>query len=165
MMVDDPIKWLDDFAEAPIHSMTIHVESPAFASTDSEEHQRLLLKALRQIKTKGVQPAIAIKPKTDIAPYLELFLQPANVHLLHMILVMTVEPGFGGQAFMSDCLSKVIAACFCSVATRLTRCVGACCTKGVPADQHTSGWRVEYHHGQRRGCCGCQCDCGWFRHL
>lgn len=92
LMIDRPIRYVERFCDAGADILTIHVEA------DSEENT---LKALRMIRTKGVKPAICVKPKTPaeaVLPYLDL---------CDLILVMTVEPGFGGQSFMEDMMPKV----------------------------------------------------------
>ena len=91
-MIDRPIRYVDRFCEAGADILTIHVEA------DTEENN---LDALRRIKAHGVRPAISVKPKTPaeaVLPYLEL---------VDLILVMTVEPGFGGQSFMADMMPKL----------------------------------------------------------
>ena len=91
LMIDRPIRYVDRFCEAGADILTIHVEA------DTEENN---LDALRRIKAHGVRPAISVKPKTPaeaVLPYLEL---------VDLILVMTVEPGFGGQSFMTDMMDK-----------------------------------------------------------
>ncbi len=90
LMISDPEKYIPDFYAAGASSITFHleaVEEPA--------------KIIRQIKSLGLPAAVSIKPKTPaeaVFPYLdEVF----------MVLVMTVEPGFGGQSFMRDMLPKI----------------------------------------------------------
>jgi len=90
LMVDDPDRWAPMYAEAGCQSVTFHIE----AARDP----RGLARALR---AAGARAAMAIKPGTDFAPYEELLPE------LDMVLVMTVEPGFGGQAFMADQMPKV----------------------------------------------------------
>lgn len=111
MMVDDPLRWLDALAEAQIGSMTVHVESPAIAHSDPREHEKRLVDALRAIKHHSgakIRAAIAVKPNTPVEPYLALLQTNEEARtLLDMVLVMTVEPGFGGQSFMRNCLVKV----------------------------------------------------------
>lgn len=92
LMIDRPIRYVDDFCKAGANILTLHVEA------DTEENT---LTALRRIRELGVTPAISVKPKTPaeaVLPYLEL---------CGLILVMTVEPGFGGQAFLSDMMPKL----------------------------------------------------------
>ena len=90
LMITDPIRYIEDFAAAGADIITFHVEA-----TDDPEA------VLMKIKACGKKTGISIKPKTPveaIIPYL---------HLCDLVLVMTVEPGFGGQKFMADMLPKV----------------------------------------------------------
>ena len=92
LMIDTPIRYVERFCDAGADILTIHVEA------DSEENT---IAALKMIRAKGVKPAICVKPKTPasaVLPYLEL---------VDLILVMTVEPGFGGQSFMADMMPKL----------------------------------------------------------
>ena len=92
LMIDRPIRYVEQFCKAGADILTIHVEA------DTEENTR---KALEIIKARGVTPAISIKPKTPaeaVLPFLDL---------CGLILVMTVEPGFGGQSFMADLMPKL----------------------------------------------------------
>ena len=90
LMITDPIDYVEDFINAGADSITIHVEC------DSD-----IKKTLSLIKEKGCKAAISVKPKTPakaIFDYLDM---------VSMVLVMTVEPGFGGQSFMADMMPKV----------------------------------------------------------
>ena len=92
LMIDRPVRYVERFCDAGADILTIHVEA------DTEENT---LEALRKIRAKGVKPAISLKPNTPaeaVLPYIDL---------CDLILVMTVEPGFGGQAFMADMLPKL----------------------------------------------------------
>lgn len=92
LMIDRPIRYVERFCQVGADILTVHVEA------DTEENT---LEALRKIKACGVRPAICVKPKTPaeaVLPYLDL---------CSLILVMTVEPGFGGQSFMVDMMPKV----------------------------------------------------------
>lgn len=92
LMIDRPIRYVDDFCKAGSDILTVHVEA------DTEENT---LAALRRIRENGVRAAISVKPKTPaeaVLPYLPY---------CDLILVMTVEPGFGGQAFMQDMMPKL----------------------------------------------------------
>ena len=92
LMIDRPLRYVEQFCKAGADILTVHVEA------DTEENT---LAALKKIKELGVRPAICVKPKTPaeaVLPYLEL---------CSLILVMTVEPGFGGQSFMADMMPKV----------------------------------------------------------
>ena len=90
LMVSEPRKWVDDFAKAGANQFCFHIEA--------EKDPKTLIQL---IKSKGMKAAIAIKPKTpveDVYPYADD---------LDMCLIMTVEPGFGGQKFMDDMMPKV----------------------------------------------------------
>ncbi len=92
LMIDTPIKYAEEFCKAGADYLTIHVEA------DTEEN---IHKTLDLIRSLGVKPGIVVKPKTPaeaIAPYLDK---------VDMVLVMTVEPGFGGQKFMADMMPKL----------------------------------------------------------
>ena len=92
LMIQQPIRYVEQFCDAGADILTIHAEA------DTVENNQ---KALRMIREKGVRAAVSIKPGTPISalePYMEL---------MDMILVMTVEPGFGGQKFMEDMMEKV----------------------------------------------------------
>lgn len=89
LMITDPIRYIEDFASAGADIITIHAEA-----TDDVEA------CLKKIRACGKKAGLSIKPKTpvsEIIPYLPL---------CDLVLVMTVEPGFGGQKFMADMLPK-----------------------------------------------------------
>ena len=92
LMIDRPIRYVDAFCKAGADYLTIHIEA------DTEENN---LKALDRIAELGVKPAISLKPGTPA--------EAARPYLTKcaMILVMTVEPGFGGQKFMEDMMPKL----------------------------------------------------------
>ncbi len=92
LMIDRPIRYVERFCKAGADILTVHVEA------DTEENTRRALEIIRDL---GVRPAICVKPKTPaeaVLPFLDL---------CSLILVMTVEPGFGGQSFMADMMPKV----------------------------------------------------------
>ncbi|MCI5994039.1 MAG: ribulose-phosphate 3-epimerase [Clostridiales bacterium] len=92
LMIDRPVRYVERFCKAGADILTIHIEADTMENT---------LEALRIIRACGVKAAISVKPKTPaeaVLPYLEL---------CDLILVMTVEPGFGGQSFMADMMPKV----------------------------------------------------------
>ena len=92
LMIDTPIKYVKNFCDAGADLVNVHVEA------DSEEN---ILAALRVIKDCGKKAGITLKPATPaeaVLPYIKL---------VDLILVMTVEPGFGGQSFMYDQLHKI----------------------------------------------------------
>lgn len=90
LMIEDPDRWAPAYAEAGCKSVTFHVEAA---------HDPRML--ARNLRAAGARAGMGLKPATDIDPYLELLPE------LDMILVMTVEPGFGGQRFMDEMLPKV----------------------------------------------------------
>ncbi|CAB5017546.1 MAG: ribulose-phosphate 3-epimerase [Actinobacteria bacterium] len=90
LMIDDPDRWAPPYAEAGAGSVTFHVEAAA------NPHQ-----VARDIRAGGARAGAALKPGTSIDDYLDLLPH------LDMLLVMTVEPGFGGQSFMADMMPKV----------------------------------------------------------
>lgn len=90
LMISEPLKYIEDFAKAGADIITFHVES------DSD-----IKETIEKIKSFGLKAGLVIKPNTPVEsvfPYL------AD---LYMVLVMTVEPGFGGQSFMADMMPKV----------------------------------------------------------
>ena len=92
LMISEPLRYIDDFADAGADIITFHIES------DSDAAQ-----TIAKIKSRGCKAGLVLKPKTPasaVFPYLET---------LDLVLVMTVEPGFGGQSFMADMLPKVTA--------------------------------------------------------
>ena len=92
LMIDRPFRYVDDFCKAGADILTVHVEA------DTEENTR---KALEKIRANGVKAAISVKPKTPAEAVLPF------IDLCDLILVMTVEPGFGGQSFMADMMPKL----------------------------------------------------------
>ena len=92
LMIDTPIKYAEEFCKAGADYLTIHVEA------DTPEN---ITKTLELIRSHGVKPGIVVKPNTPaeaIAPYL---------NRVDLVLVMTVEPGFGGQKFMEHMMPKL----------------------------------------------------------
>ena len=92
LMIDRPIRYVEDFVKAGADWLTLHVES------DTEENT---LEALKKIRALGCRAAVSLKPGTP-AEAAKPFLKYCD-----MILVMTVEPGFGGQKFMADMMPKL----------------------------------------------------------
>ena len=92
LMIDRPLRYVDDFCKAGSDLLTVHVEA------DTQENT---LAALKRIRENGVRAAISVKPKTPAEAALP-FLPYCD-----LILVMTVEPGFGGQSFMQDMMPKL----------------------------------------------------------
>ena len=92
LMIERPIRYVDAFCKAGSSILTLHVEA------DTQENT---LEALRRIRENGVRAAISVKPNTPaeaVLPFLPL---------CDLILVMTVEPGFGGQSFLHSTMPKL----------------------------------------------------------
>jgi ribulose-phosphate 3-epimerase len=92
LMIDRPVRYVEQFCKAGADILTVHVEA------DTQENT---LAALEKIKAMGVRAAISIKPNTPAEAVLPF------IHLCDMILVMTVEPGFGGQSFKEEVMPKL----------------------------------------------------------
>ncbi len=92
LMVDRPLRYVERFCETGADLVSVHVE----ADTAENTHE-----ALARIRAKGKKAGLVLKPKTPAEAALP-FLDEAD-----LLLVMTVEPGFGGQSFMADMLDKV----------------------------------------------------------
>jgi ribulose-phosphate 3-epimerase len=90
LMIDDPDRWAPGYAEAGAFSVTFHAEAVGDPAA--------LARRLREI---GARAGIAVKPGTAIEPYLELLPE------FDQVLVMTVEPGFGGQSFIESTMPKL----------------------------------------------------------
>jgi ribulose-phosphate 3-epimerase len=93
LMINNPERWAPGYAEVGAKSVTFHAE----AATNP-------LEVIRGIKAAGALAGMGIKPNTKLEDYLDFLPE------LDMLLIMTVEPGFGGQSFMADMLPKVRAA-------------------------------------------------------
>lgn len=90
LMISEPLRYIDNFVKAGADMITFHLESDSDANA-----------TIDAIRAKGVKVGISVKPKTPaeaVKPYLDK---------VDMVLVMTVEPGFGGQSFMADMMPKV----------------------------------------------------------
>lgn len=90
LMIDNPDRWAPAYAEAGAGSVTFHVEAA---------HAPIRL--ARELRKQGARAGMALKPATPIEPY------EALLGELDMLLVMTVEPGFGGQDFLDVCVPKI----------------------------------------------------------
>ncbi|MDQ1732862.1 MAG: ribulose-phosphate 3-epimerase [Pseudonocardiales bacterium] len=90
LMIENPDRWAPGYAEAGAANVTIHVE----AATDP-------VQTARAIRSAGALAGLSIKPGTPVDPYLEILRE------FDTLLVMSVEPGFGGQKFMPEVLDKV----------------------------------------------------------
>jgi ribulose-phosphate 3-epimerase len=90
LMIDDPDRWAPGYAEAGAANVTFHVEAAADP-----------VQTARAIRSNGALAGLSVKPGTPLEPYLDVLRE------FDTLLVMTVEPGFGGQAFMAEVLPKV----------------------------------------------------------
>lgn len=91
LMMSNPEKYIDDFVKAGAWMITVHVEACGDRTGE----------VLKQIRAGGIKAGLSLNPPTDVTaiePYLDL---------ADMALVMTVNPGFGGQSFMPECLDKI----------------------------------------------------------
>ncbi len=93
LMISDPLFYLDEFIKAGADYITFHLE----AYQDMAKTKQ----TIQKIKEAHLKAGISIKPNTDVEDVLPL------LEILDMVLVMSVEPGFGGQSFMESCLPKI----------------------------------------------------------
>src|SRR5215469_7393507 len=94
LMIEDPDRWAPDYAEAGARSVTIHVEAASAP-----------VRTLRAIRAAGARAGLAFNPGTPLLPQADLLPE------VDMLLLMTVEPGFGGQEFLDLVLPKIRRAC------------------------------------------------------
>lgn len=90
LMIEDPDRWAPPYAEAGAYNVTFHAEA-----TQNP------IAVARDIRAAGAKAGISVKPGTPLEPYLEILPQ------FDTLLIMSVEPGFGGQSFIPEVLSKV----------------------------------------------------------
>lgn len=90
LMIADPGRWAPGYAEAGAYNVTIHAEA-----TDDP------VAVARDLRAAGAKAGLALKPGTPLEPYLEI------LRAFDTLLVMTVEPGFGGQEFLAETMPKV----------------------------------------------------------
>ncbi|WP_166355066.1 ribulose-phosphate 3-epimerase [Phytoactinopolyspora limicola] len=90
LMIDDPDRWAPAYAEAGAHSVTFHAEAA-----------KAPVRLAREIRHQGARTGVGLKPATPVEPFEDLLGE------IDMLLIMTVEPGFGGQAFLDMCLPKI----------------------------------------------------------
>ncbi|MDT7544554.1 MAG: ribulose-phosphate 3-epimerase [Actinomycetota bacterium] len=90
LMIDEPDRWAPLYAEAGAGSVTFHVEAAAAP-----------IRLARTLRSAGARAGMALKPATPVEPYVDLLPE------LDMLLLMTVEPGFGGQQFLDVVLPKI----------------------------------------------------------
>ena len=91
LMIENPDKYIESFIEAGSDLITFHYEASLNKTSD----------IIKKIKSKGIKAGLSIKPKTPVSAIKDY------INLADLILVMTVEPGFGGQTFMDDCAIKI----------------------------------------------------------
>jgi ribulose-phosphate 3-epimerase len=90
LMIEDPDRWAPGYVEAGAQSVTFHAEAA---------HAPVRL--ARELRKAGARAGLGLKPATDVMPYVDLLPE------FDMVLIMTVEPGFGGQSFLDVCLPKI----------------------------------------------------------
>ncbi|MCW2598712.1 MAG: Ribulose-phosphate 3-epimerase [Frankiales bacterium] len=90
LMIEDPDRWAPRYAEAGAGSVTFHVEAAAAP-----------IRLARNLRAAGARAGLALKPATPVEPYVDLLPE------LDMLLIMTVEPGFGGQKFLDVVVPKI----------------------------------------------------------
>ena len=90
LMIEDPDRWAPAYAEAGAGLVTFHAEAATAP-----------VRLARELRAKGARASMALKPATSVEPYADMLGE------LDMLLVMTVEPGFGGQKFLDLCLPKI----------------------------------------------------------
>ena len=90
LMIADPDRWAPAYADAGLDSVTFHVEAASAP-----------VRLARELRKRGAKAGMALKPGTAVEPYLDLLPE------MDMLLIMTVEPGFGGQAFLDVTLPKI----------------------------------------------------------
>ena len=91
LMIENPQNYVEDFAKAGADIITFHYEAAKDLTEDIISH----------IKSHDILVGLSIKPKTEVQEILKYLL------MVDMVLIMTVEPGFGGQSFMEDCAEKI----------------------------------------------------------
>lgn len=90
LMIADPDRWAPGYAEVGANNVTFHAEAAAAP-----------VRLARELRRLGARAGLALKPATPLEPFVDLLPE------VDMVLVMTVEPGFGGQSFLDVCLPKV----------------------------------------------------------
>ncbi len=90
LMIEDPDRWAPAYAEAGAASVTFHAEAATAP-----------VRLARELRRLGARAGVALRPATPVEPFLDLLSE------VDMILVMTVEPGFGGQSFIEGTLPKI----------------------------------------------------------
>ena len=95
LMLNHPEQYVKPFIDAGAHYLTVHLEAPGLRT------EKVLRKTLETIRQLGARPGLSVRPRTEAEP-----LRPF-AEAVDLILLMTVEPGFGGQAFMPEVVPKI----------------------------------------------------------
>lgn len=114
LMVSNPGQWVEDLAKGGADGVTFHVESFCSASYDisdptpyigaqSEDELNSAVELAKKIRCLGMKAGLALRPRTPVSAVKKML----DDGLIDMLLIMTVEPGFGGQSFMEDVMEKV----------------------------------------------------------
>jgi ribulose-phosphate 3-epimerase len=90
LMIEDPDRWAPGYAEAGAQSVTFHAEAAGAP-----------IRLARELRRMGARAGMALKPSTAVEPFVDVLEE------VDMLLIMTVEPGFGGQQFLDACLPKI----------------------------------------------------------
>jgi ribulose-phosphate 3-epimerase len=90
LMIENPDRWAPAYAEAGVHSVTFHIEAAGAP-----------VRLARELRRLGARAGVALKPATPVDDVADLLFE------IDLLLVMTVEPGFGGQEFLEMCLPKI----------------------------------------------------------
>jgi ribulose-phosphate 3-epimerase len=128
-MIEEPDRWAPAYAEAGAGSVTFHVEAA-----------KAPVRLARELRAKGARASMALKPATPVEPYADVLGE------LDMLLIMTVEPGFGGQKFLDLCLPKIrrarelISAAGSRSGSRSTAVSRPRPSSGAPTPGRTSSW-------------------------
>ena len=98
IMVEDPMKWISQLKDCGADHVTFHIEACP--------NKEYAIECAREIRKHGMTAGIAVKPKTDVSACLDMIAETEAEGLFSLLLVMSVEPGFGGQKFDSSVLPK-----------------------------------------------------------
>ena len=90
LMIEEPDRWAPEYAEAGADSVTFHIEAASAP-----------VRLARELRARGTRAGVAVRPATPVEPLEDILPE------LDMLLIMTVEPGFGGQQFLDICLPKI----------------------------------------------------------
>lgn len=90
LMIEDPVRYVDAFADAGCDSITVHLEADGDIAA-----------ALQRVRRRGLRAGISMNPETPFENVVQW------LPVVDLLLVMTVHPGFGGQSFIADCLGKI----------------------------------------------------------